>query len=436
MGGWAVFSGANQFEWSEREATVTVKMTFNIPGETNARSLTTNVKVTQDPKIINPMGIWRRSDNNQPFNVVIQKRDQAEGNFSPLISDGPWKAYVEWGDKALVKLSALGESQKYGDTIRGKTNSKIEFRYTPVGTSTTTPRFAVIKIEFHNNSSHHYIFVRQGYQDVTIDGTTWSTFNLYTKDTRCVSPLSMGSFFRRGNMTDAILERTNKTYAVGANPKKFWVNDINKTISVWNGTGGIDWSDAASWNRGSSVKYKTPSYAQGKKLVEDLQGQFGFGIIYADGATEVATKADDAFGFYDPENKITSSTKGVRGVIYANKTSKGQVFFPIGQHGHGRRDKGNPNATTAILKFYNGELRYAGVSGELALTSSSANWYRPLAFDTYDQPGAIYWLSNASNSNYGIDINFRVWRFNYYGKDLLLDSSRGSDACPIKPVLN
>lgn len=446
LGGWAVFSGSNSFEWSGREAIVTIKLTYKVKGSTNTYQLTKDVTVTQDPKVINPVGIWRRSTNTQPFNVVLQEREAAEGDFTPLISKGPWKAYVEWGDKSLVKLSKLGESMKYGDTIKGKTDSQIEFRYTPNGTSVSEPRFAVIKIEYHNYSCFHYIFVRQGYQDVTIHGTTWSTFNLYKKDTRCVSPLSIGSFFRRGNMDQAITEKTNETYGLGKNPAKFWINGTT-TTSSWSGITGVtntNYTSADNWTIGT--KYRLPSDTEMESIIADISGQYVFGVVYADGATEVATSQEEAFGFVDTENNITSSKKGVRGVIYADHETYYQLLFPLGKEGHGRRNKGNTNTSVSYIKFYNGELRYPGVSGPLELSSGTGtgtsgahrNWYRPLAYDTYYQPGATYWLNcNSNMSKYVLDINFRVWRFNFYPKSEMIDAdgTRGSDACPIKPVL-
>ncbi len=429
LGGWAVFSGANQFEWSEREATVRVTLTYKINGVTQP-ALTGDVTILQDPKVINPMGIWRRSTNTHPFNVVLKVRDSAEGDFSPLVSDGPWKAYVYSGDKSLVKLSALGESKKYGDTIRGKTRSIIEFKYTPVGTSESQPRFAVIKVEFHNSTSFHYIFVRQGYQDVKVGSTTWSTFNLYKDGERCASPLSIGSYFRRGNIGQGITEYTNRKYGVGVKPTNVWVNGADADHkSTWS---QVTFNDIADWKIGNG--YQVPTQADAAALIDDLTALFGYGIVYADGASEAADKASDAFGFYDRYNTITSSTKGVRGVMYSNQSNGAQVFFPIGETGHGRRDKGTADNATPLIRFSKGELRYAGVSTALTLSATSANWYRPLAYDTYDQPGAIYWLRGSSTSKYGIDINFRVWRFNYYGKDLLYNSTYGYDACPLKPV--
>lgn len=442
MGGWAVFSGSNPFEWSERSAIVRVTLTFNTKGSSVPQKLTSDVTIHQDPKIINPVGIWRRSSNTRPFNVVLQYRKTAAGDFTPLESDGPWKAYVVSGDKDLVKLSKLGNSQKYGDTIRGKSGSLIEFKYTPVGVSSKKPRFAVIKIEYHNYTSNHIIYVRQGYQDVTIDNTTWSTFNLYKNGVRCASPLAPGSFYRRGNHEQAITEKTSVEYGYGVKPLAFWINGTADTDKI------SSWSDISQpgngvWSTGDDT-YEIPTAGEAAALVNDLTARFGYGVVYADGASEVATSHTEAFGFSDPENKITASTKGMRGVIYAHNSGDNyaQVFFPLGSEGHGKRSKGRYHATLKYLNTSDGELRYSGVSQLLPLSTDNApgdnadhnNWYRPLALDTFDQPGALYWLSSGADQTYALDINFRVWRFNYYPRGELYIGSKW-DACLIKPTV-
>lgn len=107
------------------------------------------------------------------------------------------------------------------DTIYGKTGSEIDFNVNFNGTcDANTSRYAIIRVEYHNYTCYHLIFVRQGDSpdDLIAGGTKWHAKNMRTKTDEAESPLDEGSLFGRGNWDYPIDALDNK------NPKEYWIN--------------------------------------------------------------------------------------------------------------------------------------------------------------------------------------------------------------------
>lgn len=174
-----------------------------------------------------------------------------------------------------------------------------------------------------------------------------------------------------------------------------------------------------------------PTYEQYVKLRDDCE--YGYGVVYADGASEVADNVDDAYGYTNYNNASGSaadSPKGMRACLVYNSNNGDQIIFPIGAIGQGRRTK-SP-AEREYLSAYNGTqlsnfpnpgpgaLSYGNVCGLLyagALKDGRSNNYRPLTYNLYREPGAVYWfkqpIENRDNA-LDNDTTSASWDINYY----------------------
>lgn len=177
---------------------------------------------------------------------------------------------------------------------------------------------------------------------------------------------------------------------------------------------------------------------------------FGYGVLYADGATDTQQDVSEAYGYYRRNAKSDgSSPRGMRGlfVYYLDGMETGgstynakNIFFPIGRSGYGhRKDKkegagGNLNG--------DGILRYACSRGDANTMFSNVG---PLFVSIYRRPGAIYWAKQSTNSflgwdgnpdsgtAYGLDINYFSFDVNAItGSNI----SNGADACFVRCVGN
>ena len=143
------------------------------------------VKIVQVRRLVNPTGIWRDKDNTEPFNVVLQEQIGYGGNFNDLISQGPWSVEVlKNNDDSWFTISPT----------EGPTGSRVAFTYTPK-TTTDEPRYAILRVKYHNETCNHLIFLRQGYEPIALkEGEKkWYSFNLKTTNQMTTSPLDEGS---------------------------------------------------------------------------------------------------------------------------------------------------------------------------------------------------------------------------------------------------
>lgn len=469
---WGVYSGANPFYQHHRYARIKFITTFeniNDPNDTYQDIVYTNV--LQSRRIDNPRGIYRRGSNMEPFNVkllyTLLEPDENGMAFGEVISHGPWSATIEIDEGGLASISTSDgqTANSVGASIYGESNTPIAFKYTPQKTVSDNGQSlgAIIKVCYHNYSCVHTIVVRQGYGPTKFEAGTlnWSAFNIFDEKNLTVNPLSVGSLFRRDTyLHDAIAESNNtKTgYGVGQNPGAngvFIVRNVNEQGNIY--TENKKWS-AISYmpenNLGTTAfgdftlaptnrTYHVPSTAETRKdLSENNDINFGFGIVYGDGAENTLSTAD-AYSFSDPDNKITSSAKGVRGVVaYSLKTGR-NIFLPFGSLGHGRRKSREWGLTDKMAITFsagNGLLRYGSVDVRLGGTlgqngdNYKYNDYRPLAYNLPSQFGGAYWHSD--NTKLAMDFNYGNYMTAELGTADLYTQDNASDALPIRPVSN
>ncbi len=392
--------------------------------------------------------------------------------------------------------------------IEGSTETIINFKYTPRGKiESDETRCAIILVEYHDYSCNHLIFLRQGYhKGVQLGSATWSCYQVYATGTEgtsspqfssnstsiaqqgynvgiedvCVAvtrnPLSIGSFYKRNAYNYGIREANN----VGSYGwmKSVGTNDLsttclsgtsfestnNRTVQTrdraWNNIDGMSWTSgggAARNNEHWADTWTTVDYMPGKKLTVPTSDQyisllqnsdFGFGVAYGDGADSTAVKIDDVYGFIDKDNSGNGSNKGVRVCVAYNSNNADNILFPLGAVGQGRRSITftSGGADTPLQQFADpkaGALTYSGMRG---LLTSDINKNRPLTYNIYRDPGALYWIkqpvgNGIVNTDYASwDINYFTLQFNHYSKYSLWRGSSGrsaagsSDALPIKLI--
>lgn len=473
-----------------------------------------DVPIYQVPRIVNPKGIWRRSNNADAFHVQLMQLDEAGSDtFEMFESDGPWRASILQDPDGLIQLTMGNQtvtnssSNKY---IEGETGTNIDFTYTPRGTiGDNDCRCGIILVEYHDYTCNHLIFVRQGYdKGVELGGKKWSCYSAVASGKEPVSrdpdvrtnvdvvvtnsPLSIGSLFKRCQYDYAILEKNNEELG--------WLVDVKEKDLItayvkgtgfdtknykWSYFGGFGWT---SYNDGSALRHDrkwadtwnvvnkksdpltVPTYEDFQRLRDECQ--YGYGVVYADGATETKTNVDEAYGYTNYDNEEGKNSEyGMRACILYNDENGDQILFPIGAEGQGRRARtasspkyyAGSNSATGFLGIipeganYLGSLTYSGLGGLLYTNpnSSTDNNYRPLTYNIYREPGAVYWFKepilNKTEAASDGDPRVASWDINYYtlvfnpynrhslgdaGKDGVLndngDLSKTTDALPIR----
>ena len=374
-----------------------------------------DINVIQVRRMVNPKGIYRKYNSVEPFQVTLMYQESQDSKtFVPLVSEGTWEATIDHGAD-WIKLNGT-----QGGSVTGSTGSVVSFSYAPVNalTNSNDVRCGVIRVRYHNKSCTHLIMVRQGYAplDVAGDGTKWYTFNMYDEKNLAKSPLQEGSMFRHGNWKDAILASNNDTYGFGAAPG-------NGTFDMADGS-KKKWSDISfdgSFEERQD-NYRLPTKTEWEEL-EKLE--FGCGVVYGDGATETASTVNEAYGYKFTDGR--ENGYGMRGYIIYNPSDGKNVFFPIGYKGYGRRKR--YSNTTAYGEENAGTLRYAQRIKDY--TKSGEIEYRPMFWDIYKSPGAIYWRQK-DNDGSAWDMNYHTLDFSTFHNNAY---SGESDACFIRCVV-
>ena len=332
----------------------------------------------------------------------------------------------------------------------------------------------MIRVDYHNYSCHHLIFVRQGYAPIALvsNGKRWHSFNMRSAKTEVSSPCDEGSLFRRGYWRYPIDATSN------VNDKSPWVNVVPGDFLNHKNTqlriAGTK-TDAGTWTTKkwqqipSKVytgnfatdslpqKWFNPAQKASIAAFEDYEVLYnsgdiaeGYGVLYGDNSDHTMNTIDEAFGYvYDSSDTpgTDKSAYGMRGTFVYNKSTGSyggnSVFFPIGQSGYGHRKHGDGKHDEATGTF--GILRYAGGRGK-HYSNTTAIKDRPMFWDLYRRPGAIYWI-NTNNANskppFGDDSKGAIgWDFNYFTFDffpitqsnLFSDAVNTSDACFIRCV--
>lgn len=434
------------------------------------------IEIQQMRRIVNPKGIWRSKDCTDPFHVtmMIKESENITEDFKPLYSDGPWLAVIQYGKKdgAWFDIEPTpGVSQKNpdgsisgtGDPFAMEKNEgcKIDFTFRPKGT-TTEPRGGIIKIYYNNYTCVHRIFVRQGYEPVAFynSNVQWHSSNLLSASKEVSDPVLEGSYFRRHNLQMPIAS-SNNTHELSPFDGK--IHDgmsrsftiVDGTPKTWKGISIKDTGNASKnvpyggnsrWtndgyftleNGDPNKKYRIASKEDLKDIMDNPNTIYGYGVLYTDGTGTEATptKVDEVYGYAaSPGN---TAGKGMRGVFVCDSLSGMNIFLPIGGSGYGRFKQESPNADVynRLPKGNGGVIQYANRYAEMPETGSSVGGgkaeinngkgygvaYKPIFWDLFRRPGALYWLHEYKDGSYISD-----WKsvpaldINYYSFDFAL----------------
>lgn len=447
------YTGNNPYVAYQRKARV--KITTKLEGLD--KIFENEVPIYQVRRVVNPKGIYRSLKNNKSFHVVLKRLPRENDQmFKTFQSEGQWKAYVvkETNGKGITlsvtdpMTTELKDDLEYGKAIYGKTGSVIDFNvnFEQSSDNLSENRYAIIRVEYHNYTCQHLIFVRQGDNpdDLVTNGVKWYAMNMKTTSELASNPLDEGSLFKFGKWDHPIDALSNK------NPFEPWINVKPEDFKVYpedgltNAATGdkMEWTDIIQSN--TTNGFGNPQMANARvatgedfwELREYSYIEQGYGVLYGDDATETADDIVEVYGYNYEHNK---SGRGMRGCFAYNSETGKNLFFPIGASGYGHR-KQSYTATWGDPETLNGVLRYA--AGRTQLYPSPVE--RPLFYDIYKRPGGIYWLNAEIPQNYftptdgvslGWDINYFSFDFNFISKDNLIRSG-GSDACFVRCVVD
>lgn len=446
------YTGNNPYVAYQRKARV--KITTKLEGLNEV--FTNEVPIYQVRRVVNPKGIYRSLKNNKSFHVVLKRLPRENDQmFKTFQSEGQWKAYVvkETNGKGITlsvtdpKTTELKDDPEYGKAIYGKTGSVIDFNvnFEQSSDNPSENRYAIIRVEYHNYTCQHLIFVRQGDKpdDLVTGGVKWYAMNMKTTSELASNPLDEGSLFKFGNWSQPIDALSNK------NPFEPWINVTPGDFKVYPedgltnaATGGkMGWTDIIQNN--TTDGFGNPQMANARVATGadfwELRNSYieqGYGVLYGDDATETADDIVEVYGYDYEHNK---SGRGMRGCFAYNRETGKNLFFPIGASGYGHR-KQSCTPTWGDPETLDGVLRYA--SGRTQLYPSPVE--RPLFYDIYKRPGGIYWLNAEIPQNnftptdgvsLGWDINYFSFDFNFISKGNLIRSD-GSDACFVRCVVD
>lgn len=446
------YTGNNPYVAYQRKARV--KITTKLEGLD--KIFENEVPIYQVRRVVNPKGIYRSLKNNKSFHVVLKRLPRENDQmFKTFQSEGQWKAYVvkETNGKGITlsvtdpKTTELKDDPEYGKAIYGKTGSVIDFNvnFEQSSDNPSENRYAIIRMEYHNYTCQHLIFVRQGDKpdDLVTGGVKWYAMNMKTTSELASNPLDEGSLFKFGNWSQPIDALSNK------NPFEPWINVTPGDFKVYPedgltnaATGGkMGWTDIIQNN--TTDGFGNPQMANARVATGadfwELRNSYieqGYGVLYGDDATETADDIVEVYGYDYEHNK---SGRGMRGCFAYNRETGKNLFFPIGASGYGHR-KQSYTPTWGDPETLDGVLRYA--SGRTQLYPSPVE--RPLFYDIYKRPGGIYWLNAEIPQNnftptdgvsLGWDINYFSFDFNFISKGNLIRSD-GSDACFVRCVVD
>ncbi len=474
------YSGNNPFVDYQRIARVKLTVTLKNKKTGEIKYKDEPVNVVQVRRVVNPKGVYRDYNNFEPFHVKMMWLDDKKKEFEPVTSHGPWKAEII-GDKNFITLDGK-------QSVSGSTETSIDFtiRFNRTNNNKNTVKNAVVRILYHNYTCTHLIFVRQGYapQELMprsackdkdhLDGggtpTKWSTFNMIREGIAATDPRDEGSLFKFGNLEDAIDAYNNIHRTDKGNGEPMYHNLLDDEFnrpdaatklrlvkedgSLQSEEEAITWSDIKRNDNVSGDMAKAADMRDFEQLYLSDNMQFGYGVLYADGATTTQETMADAYGYYRRDTPSGRSHKGMRGLFvyyWDGKLTGGDqcnarnLFFPIGRSGYGHR-KNYREGIKGDQPGY-GILRYACNRGEAYPAFDAA---APIMTSMYRRPGAIYWCStptvalewnntiDKNNSKaYGLDINYFSFDVNLiYGSNVNMNttSADDGDACFVRTV--
>lgn len=437
------YTGNNPYVAYSREAKIELKLMDKDKNEVlkdvNGKNLIDTASIIQVRRCVNPKGVWRSWNNSDNFHVVMKilSKESAE-KFETYDSKGPWRAKVEIDKNNMIKLRGA-DAEGY---VHGTIDSPMDFWIDFNGTceNENTVRSAIVLVEYNNYTCHHRIFVRQGYAPLVLnDSIKWHSFNLYSATEETQSPLEEGSLFKYGNLTDAILAENNKTYGfqvpVGDNElslagggSKKWL-EIKAASDKNTGSDGFSKENIQVVNPdGTKVNVRVATVKDYDNLRNGENREFGYGVLYGDGATETLEDVNEVYGYYRGGNK----SYGMRGCFVYNKENGNNLFFPIGASGYGRRKTDKSWYKSGVIRP--GALQYAWRSKKYSEYDWDNGWktlaYRPLFEDVYIRPGATYWCEkyiSAQLSGETKSKNYSYLDINYFTLDFSLGEGEPLD---------
>lgn len=297
-----------------RKAVIRFTASIKYAGETKVYF--DDVEILQSRRIVNPKGIWRSWNNSDPFQVrILYLPELSAESFADLISDGPWRAEVVdvGGARNWLKIEATGQAVQ-GDNdfeVKGGDQTKMEFKIVPQGilaSKDAEPRCGIVRLYYNNYTCVHLIFVRQGYAPLKIadKGPKWHSFNVHsatlTEDTKGTNddrrfvmletkdPRDEGSYFR-WRQSAGILASNNRTYSFA---HEIGMSDLETTEGKkqWGNISGVRASETEkdSWVLDTEPTTRVATLADFMTIYSENQSddpvQYGFGVLYADGATD------------------------------------------------------------------------------------------------------------------------------------------------------
>ncbi len=440
----SAYTGNNPYVAYQRKANVKFVAKLG-----DGKQIEKNARIMQVRRVVNPKGVWRKHDDNKDFHVVLKRLPrEAATSFEEFTSEGKWKAYPIIDNTKLIHLDGVN------DTVKGSTGTPIDFKIHFNGTcSATENRCAIIRVEYHDYSCFHLIFVRQGNAPIDLvgNGTYWHTNNMRAGNLEAGCPLEEGSLFKFGNWgqpIDAINNVNDKSPWIDVKAADF-KDHVNTPFIVVGSSETKLWSEITS--KSITSEFTAPSispFFPGKKVsvasFEDFEELYAddnvenaYGVMYGNDATETLTILEEVYGHRYDKHQTNGGGYGMRGIFVYHKETGDNLFFPIGASGYGHRKRSDASGT-AILRYSSGR--------DKPLDTGAPNGapdflnYRPLFYDLYMRPGAIYWLQKnkqnvrgTSESAIGWDINYFTFDFNYITQGTLF-TGNSSDACFVRCV--
>lgn len=477
------YTGNNPFVGYQRVAKIELYATARKKDDhSQTKDFSAKVNVVQVRRVVNPKGVYRSSGNYEPFHVNLKflTSEREDGEFRSIVSRGPWMAEV-LGDNNFITLDGK-------QRISGTSRSEIDFtiRFNRMGGAGN--KNAIVRIKYHNYTCTHLIFVRQGYDAQAIcDGgpvynnahapaTLWNTCNMIAGDVMAEDPRDEGSLFKFGDPDYAISSVDNIYKDEAGNPILYEQSRLkflpHEELTILNFDGSVN-PDRKTWNQvginlgGFSIaknKDNTPMEISRAATIRDFEQlyltkhiEFGYGVLYADGATTTQSSLEMVNGWYHDDPSPDRNKKGMRGVFAYywngnepdNKLNAKNIFFPIGRSGYGHRksakeELNNNNNGKGILRY--SSMR-AAPCNEYGGVYTNFKDVSPLLEFLYRRMGAIYWARNMTGPNeyltwngktenegtqaYGCDMNYFT-----FDVDVICDGAigYGNDACFVRTV--
>lgn len=474
------YTGNNPFVGYQRVAKI--KLSTTVRKKEN-HSITRQIKdayvnVVQVRRVVNPKGVYRRANNFEPFHVNLKflSSEARDATFRSIKSRGPWMAEI-LGDANFITLDGKQE-------VSGVSGSEIDFviRFNRMGG--TGNKNAIVRIKYHNYTCTHLIFVRRGYdaQAIVPSGrdfyhntenggatpTKWETFNMIAQNKMASDPRDEGSMFKFGNSGIAI-DAINNAYKDSSGKEMY--HDLSEDefvphpyLTTLNANGNPNannttWASIVKDEKGftSGKMAQAATMRDFEQLYLTKYVEFGYGILYADGASTTQSTLEMVNGWHRDDPSSSKNEKGMRGVFAYYWNPDGStcntknIFFPIGRSGYGHRKNSNEQVNDNPGQNGKGILRYSANRCARAMEYGGVyeNFQKvaPLFESIYRRPGAIYWARhreinalewNAKPLNnkttyeaFGLDLNYFTLDVNLISG---VNVDYGNDACFVRTV--